>query len=100
MVSALVWFFSEVFPMIPWRAIGTDHRETFSMTLTFTSLTLEITRGHLYVDLAGRSAVFIEIGTGLPWSDFARQRSGNDLELWGLGMHAVVSRKEPGRMTA
>ncbi|MFN7121787.1 MAG: hypothetical protein ACK4NM_07120 [Hydrogenophaga sp.] len=70
------------------------------MTLTFASLTLEITRGHLYVELAGRSAVFIEFGTGLPWNDFARQRSSNDLELWGLGMHAVVSRKEPPSLVA
>lgn len=65
------------------------------MTFTLASLTLEITRGHLYADLAGRSAVFVEFGTGLPWNDIARQRSGNDLEIWGLGMHAVVSLKEP-----
>lgn len=63
------------------------------MTLTFASLTLEITRGHLYVDLAGRSAVFIEFGTGLPWNDFTRRQSGSDLELWGLGVYTVVSQE-------
>ncbi len=71
-----------------------------SMTLTFASLTLEITRGHLYVDLAGRSAVFIEFGTGLPWNDFATRRSGTDLEIWGLGAHAVMSLNEPPALVA
>lgn len=63
------------------------------MTFTFASLILEITLGHLYVDLAGRSAVFIEFGTGLPWNDFAKRQSATDLELWGLGICIAVSRK-------
>lgn len=70
------------------------------MTLTFTRLTIEITRGHLYLDLAGRSAVFIEFGTGLPWNDFAKSRSSSDLELWVLGLHAVLSRKAASGLIA
>ncbi len=70
------------------------------MTLTFARLTIEITRGPLYLDLMGRSAVFIEFGTGLPWNYFARRRSSSDLELWGLGLHAVLSRKAASGLIA
>lgn len=79
--------------MRPGAILHITERQT-SMTLTFARLTIEIARGHLYLDLASRSAVFIEFGTGLPWRDFARRRTGSDLELWGLGIHAVVSLNE------
>lgn len=95
MVSVLRLVISGRFRIMRPAAILHITERPTNMTLIFARLTIEITRGHLYVDLAGRSAVFIEFGTGLPWGDFAMRRTGSDSELWGLGMHAVVSLREP-----
>ncbi len=52
---------------------------------------LEVTRSHLWAR-AGRREVFIQWRTGLPLREFARERSGADTQLWGLGTYVVISR--------
>jgi hypothetical protein len=61
------------------------------MTLTTASLTLEINRNHLFASLKGRE-VFVKFGSGFSFWDFEKRREGADVELWGLGMYAVLSK--------
>lgn len=60
------------------------------MTLTLSSFALEINLNHLFASLKGRE-VFVKFGSGFPFWDFEKRREGANVELWGLGLYAVLS---------
>lgn len=58
-----------------------------------TPATLEVTRSHLFARAWGRE-VFVKFNSGLPLREFARERTGAGVELWGLGVYAVSSKAQ------
>ena len=60
------------------------------MLFSLSRFTLEITRGSLYVRLGGREW-WVTRERGQPLSMFTKEHNGQELELWGFGLHAVIS---------
>ncbi len=62
------------------------------MQITTNRTALEVTRSFLWARI-GEREVFVKWRSGLPLREFARQREAcGSVQLWGLGIHAVVSR--------
>lgn len=61
------------------------------MTLTFSRTIIEVTRTHAYARIGGREG-FVKFGSGLPLGFISKERQTGSLEVWGLGMYAVVSK--------
>ena len=60
------------------------------MTLTFSTFSLEISRGCIFARLGVRE-VYLTREVGQPRKFFAWQHEGGSTEFWGLGFYGVVS---------
>lgn len=60
------------------------------MTLTFSTCELAITRGSVFVRIAGRAA-FLQRPSGQPLGMFSKAREGVNNEFWGFGFYVVTN---------
>lgn len=60
------------------------------MILTFSTCELAITRGSVFVRIAGREA-FIQRPSGQPIGMFSKASEGGNKEFWGLGFYAAIN---------
>ena len=71
----------------------------FTMTLTFSTFELAITRSSVFIRLAGREA-FFNRPEGQPLGMFSKDCEGGNSAFWGLGFYGVVSRVLPAPRAA